>query len=229
MAHPYYHACSSVRLFGGCPNDYLFLHNFFDQTKVCVPTSLHRLLLHNTFGIDLCCQIHGEHFQRSSDQITIQTRTIAEQHVSEDFGFLPTLQDCLRSHPLSKGNLPPGHGPFVLPHASRCATLARRLGGVAQDYAALADWFNTPALLLDNPSFFCLLGNSFGIFLAEQRFGLCIQRASDQKSLPTRYIAEQLVQQTLGDIPTLAAVFKGMTIEPWMCLGARPLSGMLDE
>jgi hypothetical protein len=229
MAHPYHHACSSAHQFGGCADDYLFLHQFFDQTKACVPSSLHRLLLHNHFGIDLCCQIHGEQFQRASDRVAIQTRQIAEQHISEDFGFLPTLEDCLRGHPLHKDHLVPGHEPFVLPHASRCATLAQRLGGTPEDYATLANWFNAPALPLENPAFFCLLGNSFGIFLAEQRFGICLRRSSDQKLLPTRYIAEQLVHQTLGDIPTLAAVFKGMAIEPWMCLGARPLSSTLGQ
>ena len=33
MAHPYHHALSSVRRFGGAVDDYLPLHAWFDESK----------------------------------------------------------------------------------------------------------------------------------------------------------------------------------------------------
>lgn len=50
MSHPYYHAVSSARRFGGAPEDYLAVHQFFDQTKAHLADCRHRLVLHNSFG-----------------------------------------------------------------------------------------------------------------------------------------------------------------------------------
>jgi hypothetical protein len=33
LAHPYHHAVRSVRLFGGVPQDYLKVHDWFDESK----------------------------------------------------------------------------------------------------------------------------------------------------------------------------------------------------
>jgi hypothetical protein len=33
VAHPYHHAVRSARLFGGKPEDYLAIHDWFDQSK----------------------------------------------------------------------------------------------------------------------------------------------------------------------------------------------------
>lgn len=33
MTHPYYHAKSSAKLFGGKPEDYVAIHSWFDATK----------------------------------------------------------------------------------------------------------------------------------------------------------------------------------------------------
>lgn len=96
MAHPYEHSRSSARKYGGVPEDYLELHNFFDQTKAHVPDSRHRLILHNSFGIFLLEQVFGEVFTRKSDGKTVRTRIIGEQHIMEDFGgYIPTLVEIL--------------------------------------------------------------------------------------------------------------------------------------
>src|SRR5579859_1812972 len=100
MAHPLYHARSSAKQFGGVETDYYSLHTFFDQTKACIPTNLHRLVLHNDFGIEVCEQVYGPEFRRPSDRELIPTSKVARQHITEDFGFIPTLSICLRSHPL---------------------------------------------------------------------------------------------------------------------------------
>lgn len=221
MAHPLYHALSSARQFGGEAQDYLKIHHFFDQTKMCVPSNLHRLVLHHNFGVQLCQEIHGSTLSRLSDGVCIETATIACQHIAEDFGFLPTLQECLLTHPIHTGEQ---RLPVLLTKDEAGVDLARKLGGQPADYQAIVAWFYRPGELLANPNFFRLLGNSFGIFLAEQGFSISITRASDSKTLPTRSIAETLVQLALGCIPTLAHFFKGMPVEAWMSRGARPLS-----
>lgn len=101
MSHPYYHAKSSVRRFGGVPEDYLAIHSGLDQTKAHLAACRHRLVLHNSFGIFLCKQFFGLTITRTSDEKEVPTRLIAEQHVREDFGGrIPTLEECLRETPI---------------------------------------------------------------------------------------------------------------------------------
>lgn len=102
MSHPYYHAVSSARRFGGTPEDYLAVHQFFDQTKAHLADCRHRLVLHNSFGIFLAEQLFGVTITRASDGKPVPTRLIAEQHVLEDFGGrIPTLEECLRDTPIA--------------------------------------------------------------------------------------------------------------------------------
>ncbi|GCE47915.1 hypothetical protein EI42_05003 [Thermosporothrix hazakensis] len=211
MVHALYHARSSARQFGGSESDYLPLHQFLDQTKAYVPGSLHRLVLHNTFGIQLCEEVYGVEWQRPSDGKLIATRLLVQQHINEDFGFVPTLSECFQDHPFY-------HEQQVHPYtpAEVQVALAHTLKGVPEDYRELVNWFYKPVELLENPQFFCLLGNSFGTFLAEARFGIALQRASDGKELPTQTVAEWLVRLSLGFLPTLTYFFRGMPLLSWM-------------
>ena len=97
MSDPYLHAVSSARKFGGVAEDYLHIHQWFDQTKAHCPDARHRLILHNSFGIQLCIDFHGQQFARKSDGKIVLTRLIAEQHVEEDYGVIPSL-DFVLSH-----------------------------------------------------------------------------------------------------------------------------------
>lgn len=104
---PLLHALISVKKFGGVPADYIDIHNWFDQTKAHVADARHRLVLHNAFGIFLCEQVHGDVVvlqngaTKKMPYITISTgkqvcvRDIAEQHVLDDMGHIPSLSDCL--------------------------------------------------------------------------------------------------------------------------------------
>ncbi len=94
MTHPYYHAESSVRLFGGKPEDYLDLHSWFDATKESFCDFRHRALRHHAEGIFECERVFGETIT-NSDGKEIPVRYLGEQHVMEDCGRIPTVADWL--------------------------------------------------------------------------------------------------------------------------------------
>ena len=71
-----------------------------DHTKAHVPDMRHRCLLHNSWGIYLCEQIFGTTITNSDGQL-ISVRDIAEQHVIDDLGRIPTLAECLEGMPIS--------------------------------------------------------------------------------------------------------------------------------
>ena len=94
---PYIHARNSSKLFGGCVEDYLPIHNWFDSTKAAYADFGHRAILHNTFGIFLCEQLFGTTIT-NSDGKRISVRDVAEQHVREDCaGKIPTVEDWMKS------------------------------------------------------------------------------------------------------------------------------------
>lgn len=100
LAHPYHHALSSSQKFGGRPEDYQAIHDWFDQTKAHMPDVRHRAILHSSFGIFLCEQVFGTTIKNSSGK-AVPVRTIGEQHVKEDMGGqIPTVQDWLEDLPL---------------------------------------------------------------------------------------------------------------------------------
>jgi len=96
MTHTYYHAESSARLFGGVPEDYLEIHDWFDETKELMPDYRHRALRHHSQGIFEAERKFG-HTIRNSEGKDIPVRYIGEQHVSEDCGGrVPSLEDWLK-------------------------------------------------------------------------------------------------------------------------------------
>ncbi len=95
MSKPYIHAQSSVRKWGGNPEDYLPIHNWFDESKAYIADSRHRALRHHAEGIFMCERIFGVTITNSDGRV-VSVRDIGEQHVMEDFkGFIPTVQDYL--------------------------------------------------------------------------------------------------------------------------------------
>jgi len=90
---PLIHSKNSAKKYGGVWQDYINIHNFFDQTKAHVPEAKHRAFLHNTLGISLCEQIFGT-IVTNSEGKEISVRSIAEDHVLEDLGWIPTLKEC---------------------------------------------------------------------------------------------------------------------------------------
>ena len=89
-----YHAKSSVHKWGGELEDYFPIHDFIDGSKAAMPDVRHRALLHNSFGIFVVERVFG-HFITNSHGRDVPVREIAERHVIEDLGFIPTPQDWL--------------------------------------------------------------------------------------------------------------------------------------
>ena len=114
MAHPWHHAVSSARKWGGVPEDYVEIHSFFDQSKSGLSDFRHRAMLHHTEGIFLAERVFGvtvtisagkqhtaetcpgrpcgsecDHFEPTQ----IPVRWVGEQHVQEDLGCIPSLAD----------------------------------------------------------------------------------------------------------------------------------------
>ena len=65
MAHPLQHCKSSVKKWGGKVEDYLHIHNWFDETKAWVGHSKHRMFRHHSEGIFECEKIFGASFVNS--------------------------------------------------------------------------------------------------------------------------------------------------------------------
>ena len=51
MAHPYHHALSSVKKWGGTVDDFMAVHAWFDQSKEITADFRHRALRHHAEGI----------------------------------------------------------------------------------------------------------------------------------------------------------------------------------
>lgn len=97
MSHPWHHAESSARKYGGVPEDYLAIHSWFDESKAAYANFRHRALRHHAFGIFECEKVFGATVTNSAGKI-VPVRFIAEQHVKEDCaGIIPSAQDWLRS------------------------------------------------------------------------------------------------------------------------------------
>jgi hypothetical protein len=94
MSHPWHHAVSSVRKHGGKPEDYLPLHDFFDYYKRFIADFRHRAMRHHAEGIFEAERVLGPTIT-NSDGRQVPTRILGEQHVHEDCGRIPSLQDWL--------------------------------------------------------------------------------------------------------------------------------------
>lgn len=95
MSHPYHHALSSVKKWGGLPKDYLAIHSWFDESKSAYADIRHRALRHHSEGIFECEQEFGVTLTNSSGRV-VPVRAIGEQHVNEDCGFIPSMKDWLQ-------------------------------------------------------------------------------------------------------------------------------------
>lgn len=92
---PWKHAESSASKFGGKPEDYIEIHDWFDETKMYTGNWTHRVLRHHSAGVQWAVEKFGHVIKNSSNQF-VPVKLIAERHVQEDCGFIPTPQDYLK-------------------------------------------------------------------------------------------------------------------------------------
>jgi hypothetical protein len=94
MAHSYHHAVSSQKKWGGSVEDYQPIHDWFDESKMMMADFRHRALRHHAEGIFMAERLFG-HTITNSDGRVVPVRFVGEQHVREDCGFIPSMQDWL--------------------------------------------------------------------------------------------------------------------------------------
>ncbi len=95
MAHSYHHAVSSARKWGGAPDDYQSIHDWFDSSKAILADFRHRALRHHAEGCWMAETIFGVTITNSVGRI-VPVRLIAEQHIVEDLGRVPSFADWVR-------------------------------------------------------------------------------------------------------------------------------------
>lgn len=95
----WFHAMSSARKWGGTPEDYLAIHEFIDSSKQIIGDVRHRSLYHHTAGVYLCQRIFGDTLQIGRKRVPV--RLIAERHIIEDLGWLPSPTDYIQGMPIA--------------------------------------------------------------------------------------------------------------------------------
>jgi hypothetical protein len=99
MAHAWHHAESSARRFGGDPARYLPVHEFLDGSKIAFAGVSHRALRHHAFGCYEAEERYGPTIDNGAGR-RVPVRLIAERHIVEDLGRVPSVQDWLAELPL---------------------------------------------------------------------------------------------------------------------------------
>jgi len=96
------HAQSAARKWGGTPEDYIAIQEFIDSSKKVIGDVRHRSLYHHTTGVWLCQEVFGRTItiQRAHGSIQVPVRLIAERHVLEDLGWLPSPADYIDGMPI---------------------------------------------------------------------------------------------------------------------------------
>lgn len=94
----WYHAQSAAKKWGGHPEDYIAIEEFIDSSKKIIGDVRHRSLYHHTEGAWLCQQIFGRVLEvprQTGGPIQVPVRLVAERHILEDLGWLPSPKDYI--------------------------------------------------------------------------------------------------------------------------------------
>ena len=101
MSNSFYHAQSSARKWGGVPEDYIAIHEWIDGSKAHFGDARHRALRHHTEGCWEAERVFGLTItvkkKNGMGEVRVPVREIAEQHVFEDLGHIPSLADRLEN------------------------------------------------------------------------------------------------------------------------------------
>lgn len=101
----WHHAVSAARKWGGKPEDYLSIEEYIDSSKQIIGDVRHRAIYHHTLGVWLVQQRFGPTISVTKDSgrvVQVPTRLIAERHIIEDLGWLPSPADYFKNMPVEK-------------------------------------------------------------------------------------------------------------------------------
>lgn len=95
---------SASHKWGGTPEDYLPIEEFIDSSKKTFGDYRHRAMYHHTLGVYLCEDLFGKtiSIQKNIKTIQVPVRLIAERHIVEDLGFLPSPEHYLKHIPYNE-------------------------------------------------------------------------------------------------------------------------------
>lgn len=98
---PLIHARSSANKYGGTWQDYMDNHDFMDSSKATIADVRHRAIFHSAFGCFVVEKVFGS-VRTNSDGKQYSTRDIAEDHIMQDLGFIPSVDQWLRNMSIQK-------------------------------------------------------------------------------------------------------------------------------
>lgn len=93
----WHHAQSAARKWGGVPEDYIEIEEFIDSSKKIIGDVRHRSVYHHTEGVWLCQRIFGRVIpvEKTHKEVLVPVRMVAERHILEDLGWLPSPADYI--------------------------------------------------------------------------------------------------------------------------------------
>jgi hypothetical protein len=98
------HAQSAARKWGGTPEHYIEIEEFIDSSKKIIGDVRHRSVYHHTEGVWLCQRIFGRVLEIprhvGDGVIQVPVRLVAERHILEDLGWLPSPADYIAGMPV---------------------------------------------------------------------------------------------------------------------------------
>ena len=95
MKH-FIHARIHEKKYGGLPSDYIDIDEFIDSSKTAVADVRHRAILHSAFGCQVVERVFGR-TRLNSEGKEYSTREVAEDHILQDLGFIPTMENYLNN------------------------------------------------------------------------------------------------------------------------------------
>lgn len=192
MANAYYHSLSSVKRFGGRCADYMPIHEWLDASKAITTHFTHRALRHHNYGIQALLRVMDQQ-QRSnnglfhnSDGAVVNVEHVARQHVIEDCGFVPELNEWFDFAEITEKFGSPSFDSHDVAEA-----VQRQFGGQLCDYLPFATLEKTS----DWTDRFLFWYHSFGIFTFAEAIGSLVNIAN--QTYPTRVIAEAWASQAV--------------------------------
>jgi hypothetical protein len=97
----WYHAVSASKKWGGTPEDYIDIEEFIDSSKKIIGDVRHRSIYHHTEGVWLCQRIFGRTITLDAGR-AVPVRLVAERHILEDLGWLPSPADYIKGMPIEQ-------------------------------------------------------------------------------------------------------------------------------